>query len=56
MLKGKSYKRVVRPTMMYGSECWTVDKKIEQKMSIAEMLKMLRWMSGVCGKEKETRN
>jgi len=40
-LRGKFYKSVVRPTMFYGSECWTVDEKIEQRMSVAEM-RMLR--------------
>jgi len=31
--------------MLYGWECWTVDKKIEQRMNIAEM-RMLRWTNG----------
>jgi len=29
-LKGKFYKNVVRPTILYGSKCWAADKKIEQ--------------------------
>jgi hypothetical protein len=29
-LKGKSYKSVVKSTMIYGSECWAVDRRIEQ--------------------------
>jgi hypothetical protein len=32
--------------MLYGSECWAVDKGIEQNMSVAEM-RMLRNSIGV---------
>jgi len=27
-LSGKFYKSVMRPAMMYGSECWVVGKKM----------------------------
>ena len=45
-VKGKVYKTVVRPAMMYGAETWTVKKAQEKKLDVAEM-RMLRWMSGV---------
>ncbi|XP_059285302.1 uncharacterized protein LOC132038635 [Lycium ferocissimum] len=44
-LKGKFYKVVVRPTMLYGEECWPVKISHVQKMKVAEM-RMLRWMCG----------
>lgn len=33
-----------RLSMMYGSECWAEDRKIEEKVSIAEM-RIVKWMS-----------
>ena len=45
-VKGKVYKTVVRPAMMYGAETWAVKKSQEKKLDVAEM-RMLRWMSGV---------
>ncbi|XP_059304596.1 uncharacterized protein LOC132056420 isoform X2 [Lycium ferocissimum] len=36
-LKGKFYKVVVRPTMLYGAECWPVKISHVQKMKVAEM-------------------
>ncbi|KAI0491421.1 hypothetical protein KFK09_025681 [Dendrobium nobile] len=44
-LKGKFYKMVVRPAMLYGAECWPLKEKHNTKLSVAEM-RMLRWMSG----------
>ncbi|XP_060191168.1 uncharacterized protein LOC132620753 [Lycium barbarum] len=44
-LKGKFYKVVVRPTLLYGAECWPVKNSHVQKMKVAEM-RMLRWMCG----------
>ena len=45
-VKGKVYKTVVRPAMMYSAETLAVKKAHEQKFDVAEM-RMLRWMSGV---------
>ena len=42
-VKGKVYKTVVRPAMMYGAEAWAVKKAQEKKLDVAEM-RMLRWM------------
>ena len=45
-VKGKVYKTVVRPAMMYGADTWAVKKAQEKKLDVSEM-RMLRWMSGV---------
>ncbi|XP_070056715.1 uncharacterized protein [Nicotiana tomentosiformis] len=42
-LKGKFYRVVVRPTMLYGAKCCPVKKSHIQKINVAEM-RMLRWM------------
>ncbi|KAG5590687.1 hypothetical protein H5410_041201 [Solanum commersonii] len=46
-LKGSSkfYRVVIRPTMLYGAECWLVKIIHIKNMKIAEM-GMLSWMSG----------
>ena len=49
--KGKVYKTIVRPAMVYGAETWAVKKAHEKKMEVAEM-KMLRWMCGVTRLDK----
>ena len=41
-VKGKVYKTVVRPAMMYGAETWAAKKAQEKKLDVTEM-----WMSGV---------
>ena len=50
-VKGKMYKSVVRPTMLYGMEAVTVTERQMGKMEIAE-LKMVRWALGVTKKDK----
>ena len=42
---------VVRPVMIYGSECWTLKKKDERRLETTEM-KMLRRMLGVTLKDR----
>ena len=44
-LKHKIYKTVIRPTMKYRAECWTMKKKDEMLMNKTEM-RMLRWIQG----------
>ena len=46
-VKGKVYKTVVRPAMMYGAETLAVKKAQETKLDVAAEMRMLRWMSGV---------
>ena len=43
-LKGKFYKTVIRPVLLYGIKCWAVKRKNIQKMSVVEMI-MLRCIS-----------
>ena len=50
-LKGKVYKTVVRPAMMYGMEATPIKKVNVKRMNVAEM-KMLRWMSGVIRRDR----
>jgi glucose/arabinose dehydrogenase len=44
-IKGKVFKSVVRPAMIYGSETWPVKKAHEKRLEVAEM-RMLRWTLG----------
>jgi hypothetical protein len=42
-LKGKFYRTVIRPTMLYGAECWPTKRRHVQQLSVAKM-HMLRWI------------
>ena len=44
-IKGKMYRTVVRPALMYGAETWALKKAHENKLEVAEM-RTLRWMCG----------
>ena len=50
-VKGKIYKSVVRPAMLYGMETVAVTERQVGKMEVAE-LKMVRWALGVTRKDK----
>ena len=54
-VKGKVYKSVVRPAMLYGMETVAVTKRQVGKMEVAE-LKMVRWAQGVTKKDKKKTN
>ena len=45
-IKGKVYRTVVRPALVYGSEIWALKKAQENKLEVAEM-RMLRCMCRV---------
>ena len=44
-LKGKVYQMVLRPALLYGSECWPI-KKIQVQRLMATEMRMIRWMGG----------
>ena len=50
-LKGRIYKTVVKPALLYSLEIGATSKKEEQKLDENEM-RMLRWMCGVTRKDK----
>ena len=50
-LKKFFYRIAVRPTLLYGTECWINKKQYIQKVSVVEM-QMLRWMYGKIMKNK----
>ena len=50
-LRGKVYRTVVRPAMLYGAETWARTKRQESRIGVNEM-RMLRWICGVTRKDK----
>jgi len=45
-LKGKVYRMVVRPTVLYGSEYWPLKKTQAQRLMMVAEMRMIRWMCG----------
>ena len=50
-LKGKVYKTVVRPALLYGAETWATTRGEESRLEVNYM-KMLRWMGGVTSRDE----
>ena len=50
-LRGRVYHRVVRPAMLYGSECWPVTMTQESMLGVTEM-RMLKSMFGVTRRDR----
>jgi len=44
-LKRIVYRLVVRPTLLYGAECWPIIRSHIQRMRVTEM-RMIRWICG----------
>ena len=44
-LKGRVYRTVVRPTLLYRAECWPTKRSHLQRMKVAEMTMLRR----ICG-------
>ncbi|XP_064102677.1 uncharacterized protein LOC135212839 [Macrobrachium nipponense] len=50
-LKGKMYKSIVRPELMYSYETWAIKNAQERWMEVAD-LRMLRWMCRVARRDR----
>ena len=50
-IKGKVYRTVVRPALVYEAEIWALKEAHENILDVAEM-RMLRWMCGVTKLDK----
>ena len=50
-IKGKVYRTVVRPALVYEAEKWALKKAQEKKLEVPE-IRMLRWMCGVTKLDK----
>ena len=54
-LKGKVYKTVVRPALLYGADTWATTRGQEERQEVNEM-RMLIWMCGVTRRDKIRNN
>ena len=42
-IRGKGFRIVVKPALLYGVETWVLEKEQENKLEVAE-IRMLRWI------------
>ena len=42
-MKGRVYRIVIRPTLLYGADCWPIKRSHIQKTKVAEM-RMILWI------------
>lgn len=45
-LKGRFYNSIVHPALIFGTECWTLNARLNRKITTTES-KMLRMTAGV---------
>ena len=51
-VKGKVYRTVVRPVLIYDSEAWTLRRREEERLERTEM-RMLRWILGLTLRDRK---
>ena len=51
-VKGKVYRTMVRPLLIYASETWTMKRREEEHLQRTEM-RMLRWILGLTLRDKK---
>jgi len=50
-LKGKVYRMVIGPTVLYGAEYWPIKRMWVQRLMVAET-RMIRWICGYMRMDK----
>ena len=50
-LKGKVYKTVAKPALLYGAETWVTTRGQEARLEV-NLMRMLRWTCGVTRRDK----
>jgi len=50
-LKGRLYRMVIRPALLYGVECWSIKKSHIQRMKVAE-IRIIHWVCGLTRLDK----
>jgi len=51
-VKGKVYKTMVRPVLIYGSEAWTLRRREEERLERTKM-RMLQWILGLTLRDRK---